>query len=414
MSLLNRIQGAWNAFLGRDPTVTPKQIGIESYTRPDRTHLSRGNERSIVTAIYNRIALDAALIDIRHVRLDESDRYLGPIDSGLNNCLTLEANMDQTSRAFIQDVVLSMLDEGCVAIVPVDTKSNPENGSFDILTMRTAKITAWYPRDVKVRVYNDRTGSYEEIVLPKHMVAIIENPFYAVMNEPSSTMQRLIRKLRLLDSIDEQAGSDKLNLLIQVPYSIRSEARKQHAESRRQEMEEQLASSKYGIAYYDSTEHVTQLNRPIENDLLKQVEYLTDLLFSQLNLTDEILNGSANESTMNNYYNRTIEPIMLAITENMKRAFLSKTARTQKQSICFFRDPFKLMPVSQVAEVADKYTRNEIMTSNEIRQIVGMMPAKDPEADVLRNKNLSQAAGTELVDKDGNKIPEEEESQNGK
>ena len=413
MSLISRIQGAWNAFLGRDPTAN-KNLGVEYYTKPDRIHLSRGNERSIITAIYNRIALDVASVDIKHVRLDSEGRYLEDMDSYLNQCLTLEANIDQTSRAFIQDVVLSMFDEGCVAIIPIDTIVRPKSDSYDISTMRTGKVIGWYPEYVKVRVYNDLTGSYEEITLPKRKVAIIENPFYAVMNEPSSTMQRLIRKLRLLDSVDEQTGANRLDVIIQLPYTIRSDARREQAENRRKEMEDQLSKSKYGVAYADATEHITQLNRPVENQLLQQVEYLTALLYSQLNLTDEILNGSANESTMNNYYNRTVEPILSAIVESMRRSFLTKTARTQHQSICYFRDPFKLMPISQVAEIADKYTRNEIMTSNEIRQIVGMQPAKDPEADILRNKNLSQPKDAMMVDKEGNKIVKEEEHQNGK
>lgn len=396
MGLSNRLQHAWNAFLNRDPTYDMRVDGPSYYYRPDRVRFSRGNERSIVTAVYNRIALDAAAIDIVHARLDENDRFVSIIESGLNTCLTKEANIDQTGRAFIQDVVMSMLDEGCVAIVPVDTTIDPKkSSSYDINSMRTGKIVEWYPAHVKVRLYNERTGRNEEIVLPKKTVAIIENPLYAVINEPNSTMQRLIRKLNLLDSIDEQSGSGKLDLIIQLPYVIKTEARRQQAENRRKDIEMQLAGSKYGIAYTDGTERITQLNRPVENNLMKQIEYLTSMLYSQLGITQTILDGTADDKTMLNYHNRTIEPIISAIVDEMKRKFLTKTAISQKQSILFFRDPFRLVPVNEIAEIADKFTRNEIMTSNEIRQIIGMKPSQDPKADELRNKNLSAPSGEE-------------------
>lgn len=389
ISIGSRLKHAWNAF-NRDPTVYQQSIGPSYYTRPDRIRLTRGNERSIVTAVYNRIALDAAAINMMHVRLDKEGCYLETIDSGLNNCLSLEANIDQTGRVFMQDIVLSMLDEGCVALVPVDTTFNPtETMSYDILTMRTGKILDWYPTHIRVRVYNDRTGLKEDILLPKNMVAIIENPLYAVINEPNSTMQRLIRKLNLLDDIDEQSGSGKLDLIIGLPYTIKTEARRQQAEKRRKDIEIQLSGSKYGIAYTDGTEHVTQLNRPVGNNLMTQIEYLTSMLYSQLGITQSVLDGTADEETMLNYYNRTIEPILSAIAGEMKRKFLSKTARSQLQSISFFRDPFKLVPVADFAEIADKLTRNEIMTSNEIRQKIGMKPSSDPAANELRNKNLS-------------------------
>ena len=391
-SVGSRLKSAWNAFVNnRDPTRAFRDYGVSYSYRPDRPRFTRGNEKSIVTSVYNRIALDVAAINIQHVRLDDNGRFIEVINSGLNNCLTLEANIDQTGRAFIQDVVMSMFDEGCVAIVPVDTSANPEvTGSYDIETMRTGKILEWYPRHVKVRVYNDRTGYKEDIILPKDSVAIIENPLFAVINEPNSTMQRLIRKLNLLDVVDEQSSSGKLDLIIQLPYIIKTEARRRQAEQRRKDIEDQLAGSKYGIAYTDGTEHITQLNRAVENNLLKQVEYLTTMLYGQLGLTQTIMDGSADEKTMLNYNNRTVEPIVSAITDAMKRTFLTKTARSQKQSIMFFRDPFKLVPVADLAEMADKFTRNEIMTSNEIRQIVGMKPSNDPRADELRNKNLSE------------------------
>ena len=390
--LQDRFKHAWNAFLNKDPTNAFIDRGIATSYRPDRVRFSRGNERSIITAVYNRIAIDVASTTINHVRLDSNNRFDEIIDSGLNDCLTIEANIDQTGRAFVQDIVMSMLDEGCVAIVPTDTKDDPEDTeSMKILALRTGKIMEWYPYDVKVKVYNERTGLKEDIILPKSTVAIVENPFYAVMNESSSTMQRLIRKLNLLDSIDEQSGAGKLDLIIQLPYIVKTEARRQQAEIRRKEIENQLAGSKYGIAYTDGTEHITQLNRAVENNLMSQIEYLTSMLYSQLGITTEILNGTADENAMTNYLSRTIEPIISAIVDEMKRKFLTKTARTQKQTIYFFRDPFKLVPVSQVAEIADKFTRNEIMTSNEIRQIIGMPKADDPNADVLRNKNLNQS-----------------------
>lgn len=392
MGITDRLQHAWNAFMYEDRRYTHYSYygGSNSY-KPDRVRFSRGNERSIVTSVYNRLALDAAQIMIKHVRLDENGRYTEEINSGLHNCLNVEANIDQTGRAFLQDVVMSMLDEGCVAIVPVDTTSNPTiSGSYEINTMRTAKILEWYPAHVRVKIYNDRKGLHEEITLPKSTVAIIENPLYAVINEPNSTMQRLIRKLNLLDVVDEQTSSGKLDLIIQLPYVIKSDARRKQAEERRKDIEMQLAGSKYGIAYTDGTERITQLNRPAENNLMNQVQYLTDMLYSQLGLTQSILDGSADEKTMLNYYNRTIEPIVSAIVDELKRKFLTKTARAQRQTIMFFRDPFKLVPVENIAEIADKFTRNEIMTSNEIRQIVGMKPADDPAADELRNKNLNQ------------------------
>lgn len=391
-SFLNRLQHAWNAFMNKDPTAFSPRIGEGYYYRPDRPRFSRGNERSIVTAILNRISLDAASINVRHVRLDDNNRYLEDIDSGLNNCLSLDANTDQTGRAFIQDVVMSMLDEGSVAIVPVETTVNPNTGSFDILALRTGRITQWYPEHIRASVYNRLTGRREEVTLPKKSVAIVENPFFAVMNEPNSTLQRLIRKLAMLDVMDERISSGKLDLIIQLPYTVKTQLRQNQAESRREDLERQLAGSKYGIGYIDGTEHITQLNRPVENNLMTQIQYLTELLFSQLGITQEIMDGSANETTMNNYYTRIIEPILAAIIDEMRRSFLTKTARTQRQSIMFFRDPFKLMPTSSVAEIADKFTRNEIMTSNEIRQIVGMKPSDDPNADELRNKNLSQSS----------------------
>ena len=390
MELFNRLKHGWNAFVNnRDPTYIP-DLGVSYSYRPDRPRLTRGNERSIVTSVYNRIALDVAAIDILHCKLDDNNRFISVIPSKLNNCLSLDSNIDQTGRAFKQDIVMSMLDEGCVAIVPTVTTFNPEvTGSFDIETMRTGKILEWYPAHIKVRVYNEKTGNKEDIILPKNSVSIIENPLYAVINEPNSTMQRLIRKLSLLDVTDEQTASGKLDLIIQLPYIIKTEARRQQAEARRKDIEMQLAGSKYGIAYTDGTERITQLNRSVENNLMKQVEYLTNLLFSQLGITQTILDGTADEKTMLNYYSRTIEPIVSAIVDEMNRKFLTKTARTQKQKILFFRDPFKLVPVNDLAEIADKFTRNEILTSNEIRQIVGFKPSKDPKADLLINSNLN-------------------------
>ena len=392
MEFFNRLKHGWNAFVNnRGPTYTV-DLGQSYSHRPDMPRFSRGNERSIVTAVYNRIALDVSAINVRHCRLDENERYLSTIDSGLNNCLNVEANLDQTGRAFIQDVVMSMLDEGKVAIVPIDTTIDPTNsGAYDINSMRTAKIIEWYPAHVKVYVYNERTAKKEELILPKRMVSIIENPLYAVINEPNSTMQRLIRKLNLLDYIDEQSGSGKLDLIIQLPYLIKTEQRRQQAEQRRKDIESQLAGSKYGIAYADGTEKVTQLNRPVENNLMKQIEYLTSMLYSQLGITQTILDGTADDKTMLNYYSRTIEPIASAIIDEMKRKFLTKTARSQGQTILFFRDPFKLVPINDIAEIADKFTRNEILTSNEIRQIVGFKPSDDPKADKLVNSNINQA-----------------------
>lgn len=413
MGIRDRLQHAWNAFVYNDNTyVDPQNLGGLSTYKPDRVHFSRGVERSIVTSVYNRLALDVSSIAIKHVRLDENGRFKEEVDSGLQNCLNVEANIDQTGRAFLQDVVMSMLDEGCVAIVPVDTTIDPaKSGSYEINTMRTGKILEWYPAHVRVRVYNDKRGIHEEIVLPKSAVAIIENPLYAVINEPNSTMQRLIRKLNLLDVVDEQTSSGKLDLIIQLPYVIKSEARRKQAEERRKDIEMQLSGSKYGIAYTDGTERITQLNRPAENNLMKQVEYLTSMLYSQLGLTQSIMDGSADDKTMLNYYNRTVEPILAAITDEIKRKFLTKTARSQRQTIMYFRDPFKLTPVLDLAEIADKFTRNEIMTSNEIRQIVGMKPADDPSADELRNKNLNQS--NEAID-DKKALQSPEEIQNEK
>lgn len=390
-SFASRLKHAWNVFRSRDPTAEFRDIGSSYYYRPDRPRFTRGNERSITTSVLNRIALDVSAIDIRHVRLDKNGRFLEEINSGLNNCLTLSANMDQTGRAFKQDIVMSMLDEGCVAIVPTDTTTDPKvTDSYDVETMRVGKIIQWRPRHVQVRLYNEQTGNKEEIWLPKKMVAIVENPLYAVMNEPNSTMQRLVHKLGLLDITDEQTASGKLDLIIQLPYVIKTDARRQQAENRRKDIEMQLAGSKYGIAYTDGTEKITQLNRSLDNNLMKQVEYLTNQLYSQLGITQTILDGTADEKTMLNYYSRTIEPIVSAIADEMKRKFLTKTARTQNQSIEFFRDPFKLVPVNDIAEIADKFTRNEIMTSNEIRQIVGMKPSDDPKADELRNSNIAE------------------------
>lgn len=407
MGLGTRLQKAWNAFRNnRDPTYQYQDIGAGYYYRPDRPRLSRGNERSIVTSIYNRIAMDCAAVDIKHVKLDENGRFLSEIASDLNGCLSLEANVDQTGRALIQDIVMSMLDEGCVAIVPTDTDVDPKTtDSYRILSMRTGKILEWYPTDIKVRVYNERTGQKEDIILPKSTVGIVENPLYAVVNEPNSTMQRLIRKLCLLDAVDEQTGSGKLDLIIQLPYIIKTEARRQQAETRRKDIEMQLSGSKYGIAYTDGTERITQLNRPVENNLLKQVEYLTNMAYSQLGITQTILDGTADEKTMLNYNNRTIEPILSAIIDEMKRKFLTKTARTQGQSIEFFRDPFRLVPVNDIAEIADKFTRNEILTSNEIRQIIGMKPSDDPKADQLVNSNISQPESNTEPSPDAGKVP---------
>lgn len=403
MGFTTRFQHAWDAFFNKDPTNNNfRDIGMSYSYRPDRPRLTRGNERSIVTSVYNRIALDASAINIQHVRLDDNGRFLSEIKSGLNTCLTLDANTDQTGRAFIQDIVMSLLDEGCVAIVPIITDMNPTvTGSYDIFSMRTGKILDWYPNHVRVRVYNEKVGRKEDILLPKKIVGIVENPLYAVMNEPNSTMQRLIRKLSLLDVTDEQTASGKLDLIIQLPYVIKTPARRQQAEERRKDIEMQLAGSKYGIAYTDGTERITQLNRSVENNLMKQIEYLTSMLYSQLGITQTILDGTADDKTMLNYYSRTIEPIISAIVDEMKRKFLTKTARSQNQSISFFRDPFKLVPVNDIAEIADKFTRNEIMTSNEIRQIIGMKPSEDPKADQLINSNINQSGKSEMLPEEG-------------
>ena len=389
-TLATRLKNSWNAFRNRDPTLFYREPGSSYYYRPDRVRFTRGNEKSIVTAVYNRIAMDVASIDIKHCRLDENGRYIKDIDSGLNNCLTLEANIDQTSRTFKQDVVMSMFDEGEVAIIPAEATADPTlSSSFDVISMRTAKIIEWYPRSVKVEAYNDRTGRKEQIIMPKRCVAIVPNPMYAVINEPNSTMKRLVRKLNLLDAIDEQSGSGKLDLIIQLPYVVKGETRQKQADKRRDDIVDQLKGP-YGIAYIDGTEKVTQLNRPVENNLMKQIEYLTNLLYSQLGITPSVLDGTADEKTMLNYNTRTIEPIVSAITDAMKRSFLSKTARTQGQTIMAFRDPFKLVPVNNIAEIADKFTRNEILTSNEIRQIIGFKPSSDPKADELVNSNIAQ------------------------
>ena len=412
LNIGERLKHAWNAFFNKDPT--PEwSVGFGSYYRPDRMRFTRGNERSVVTSVLNRIAMDVASLEVKHVKLDDDGRFLNVIDSKLNNCLSLESNLDQTSRAFLQDIVISMLDDGCVAIVPTDTTRDPymgEDGSFDIVEMRTGRIVQWYPSKVKLSVYNEHTGRRQEIILDKRMVAIVENPLYAVMNEPNSTLQRLIRKLSLMDVIDEQLGSGKLDLIIQLPYVIKTQALEDRAEKRRQSIEQQLAGSKYGIAYTDGSEHITQLNRPLENNLMNQVEYLTSMLYSQLGITQAIMDGTADEKTMLNYYDRTIEPIVSAITDEMVRKFLTKTARSQKQSIKFFRNPFKLVPVADLAEIADKMTRNEIMTSNEIRQVIGMKPSDDPKADQLVNSNLNQS--NQEVKENNNLFNLKEENQN--
>ena len=392
LPLSTRLMHAYNAFMNRDPTGNNFcYTGPSSSNRPDRPRFTRGNERTIVTSICNRIAMDVASIGINHCRVDDNGRFIETINSTLNSCLNVEANLDQTGRAFMQDVVMSMLDEGCVAIVPVDTDLDPaDTTSYKILSLRTGKILQWYPKHVRVRVYNERTGRQEDIKLPKSAVAIVENPMYAVMNEPNSTMQRLVKKLSLLDAIDEQSGSGKLDMIIQLPYVIKSEARRQQADRRRKEIEEQLSGSKFGIAYTDGTEKIVQLNRSLDNNLMKQIEYLTTTLFGQLGITQSILDGTADEQTLLNYNNQTIEPIISAIIDEMKRKFLTKTARSQNQTIKFFRDPFKLVPINNIADIADKFTRNEILTSNEIRQIIGMKPSDDPKADKLINSNLNQ------------------------
>lgn len=420
MGLSDRFKRGWNAFINnKDPTIQYQEVGTGYYRRPDRSTIVRRNERSIVTTLFNRISMDASSVNIMHCRLDGNGRFLEQIDSGLNTCLNLAANIDQTGRAFIQDAVMSMLDEGSVALVPVDTDHNPNiTNSYDILSMRTGKIVEWYPAHVKINIYNDRTGRREDIVLPKDSVAIVENPLYSVINEPNSTVQRLIRKLALLDVTDEHTASGKLDLIIQLPYVIKTPARRQQAEERRKDIENQLAGSKYGIAYTDGTERITQLNRSLDNNLLKQIEYLTNLAYSQIGVTQAIMDGSADDKTMLNYYSRIIEPIVAALVDGMKRTFLTQTARSQRQTIMYFRDPFKLVPVNDIAEIADKFTRNEILTSNEIRQLIGFKPSDDPKADQLVNSNISQPNETNDSQTVGNKAVErilqkEEENQNG-
>lgn len=416
MGLMDRLQHGWNAFMNRDPT-DGHEYGTVTYSyRPDRVRFSGGNEKTIVTSIYNRIAIDAAAVDIKHVRLDENDRYIETIESGLNTCLNVEANLDQTGRSFLHDVYASVLDEGYIAIVPVETTLNPKiTGSYDITSMRTGKILEWRADSVKVRLYNEWTGKKEDIWVPKRNTAIIENPLYAVINEKNSIMQRLIRKLNLLDAIDEQSGSGKLDLIIQLPYAVKTDLKRQQAERRRKDVEDQLANSKYGIAYADSTERITQLNRPVENNLMKQIEYLTSMLYSQLGITQAVMDGTADEKTMLRYYNATIEPFVAAVVDEIKRKFLTKTARSQHQSIMYFRDPFSLVPVNDIAEIADKFTRNEIMTSNEIRQVIGMKPSDDPKADQLINSNIAQPLESqeqygELGEQPLNEEPIDEES----
>lgn len=415
MGFIDRLQHGWNAFMNKDPTRGYYDTGPGYSYRPDRPRLTRGNERTIVTSIFNRIALDVAALNITHCKVDENGRYVSSMDSPLNNCLNLEANLDQTGRAFIQDVVISMFDEGCVAVVPVDTSIDPKvSGSYNVESMRTGKILEWYPKHVKVRVYNENTGIKEDIKLPKSSVSIIENPLFAVVNEPNSTLQRLMRKLALLDVVDEQTSAGKLDMIIQLPYTIKSEARRTQAEARRKDIEMQLTNTKYGIAYVDATEKITQLNRPLENNLMKQIEYLTNMLYSQLGITQTILDGTADEQTLLNYHSRTIEPIASAIVDEMKRKFLTKTARTQKQTITFFRDPFKLVPVNNIADIADKFTRNEVLTSNEIRQIIGFKPSDDPKADELRNSNLNHPDENGEQGQEQNQgLPEQTDQGNG-
>lgn len=389
----NRLRHAWNAFKSRDPTqiINTQDFGYSSYRRQDRVRMYVTNERSIIISVYNRIALDTSAVNIQHVRLDQNGRFLEVIDDGLNYVLTQEANIDQTSRALIQDIVMSMFDEGVVAVVPIDTTDDPTiTGAFDINTMRTGRIIEWFPRHVKVRVYNDRTGKHEDIFMPKERVAIIENPLYAVMNEPNGTLKRLIKKLAILDAIDEQSGAGKLDLIIQLPYTIKTEARRKLADDRRKDIEMQLSGSKYGIAYADGTERITQLNRPAENNLMAQITYLTSMLYSQLGLTEEVFNGKADEAAMLNYHNRTVIPIIMAIIDEFKRKFLTMTARTQRQSIMYFKDAFAFVPSAQLAEIADKFTRNEILSSNEVRALIGYKPSDNPKADELANKNIPQ------------------------
>lgn len=409
MGLLEKLKHAWNAFRQveepnyRAPTYI--NYGYTSSSRPDRMYFTKGNDRSIVTAVYNRIAIDVSLIDIKHVKVDDKKRYEEDINSGLNNCLTLSANKDQTGRAFIQDAVQSMFDEGCIALVPIDTTDDPDDTeSYDILSLRVAKITQWMPDHVRVKAYNDRKGYSEEIVMPKEDVAILENPLYSIINAPNSTLQRLIRKLNILDAIDEQSGSGKLDLIIQLPYIIKTDARRQQANQRRKDIEEQLSGSKYGIAYTDGTEKITQLNRSVDNNLLNQITYLTSMLYSQLGIDESILNGTADEKTMLNYTNRTIKPIILCLVDEMKRKFLTQAARTRGQTIMFFTDPFALIPVAQLAEIADKFTRNEIISPNEFRQKIGLPPSKDPAADELRNRNISQSSAEQNAENQGGSV----------
>lgn len=414
-TFVSRLKHGWNAFRNREPTVNYADTGIGYSYRPDRPRLTRGNERSIITSVFNRIALDVASLDIQHCRLDKNGRFVETIDSKLNNCLTLSTNIDQTARAFIQDLVISMFDDGSVAIVPVDTTFDPNiTGGYDIETMRAGKVIEWYPEHVKVLVYNEKRGKKEELTLPKSYVGIVENPLFSVVNEPNSTVQRLMRKLNLLDVTDEQTASGKLDLIIQLPYTIKTDLKREQANKRRKEIEDQLVGSKYGIAYADGTERITQLNRPIENQLLTHIEFLKDTMYSQLGITQSIMDGTADDKTMLNYYNRTIEPIVSAIVDEMTRKFLTKTARSQKQTITFFRDPFKLVPINDIAEIADKFTRNEILTSNEIRQIIGMKPADDPKADQLVNSNISQPEDQqEPYEEMPEEYYEEGENQNG-
>lgn len=419
MKLIDRFKSAWNAFTGLEDLPNKfsfSSVGYSYTSRPDRATLSIGNEKSILNSIYNRLAVDSAAVKIKHVRLDESGRYIEDINSSLNECLTLQANKDQTARQFMQDAVLSLIDEGCISICPIDTSNDiTDTDSYDIESLRVGKIIQWFPDHVMVECYNDRTGLKQQIMFPKTDVAIVENPFYSVMNDRNSTLQRLVRKLNLLDVVDEQTGSGKLDLIIQLPYIIKTTTRKQQAEERKKDIEEQLSNSKFGIAYTDGTEKITQLNRPVENNLLKEVENLTSMLFSQLGLTTSILDGSADEKTMINFMNRTIEPIVAAIVDSMKCKFLTKTARSQGQTIMYFNDPFKLVPISNLAEAADKFTRNEIMSSNEIRQIIGLKPSNDPKADELRNKNINTGEGQQFANTKNNPITNVEggENQNG-
>lgn len=412
-TLMSRIKNSWNAFRNRDPTMFYNEPGMSYSYRPDRPRFSRGNERTIATSVFNKIAMDVAAVDIRHCKVDENGRYIEDVNSDLNQCLTLEANIDQTHRSFRQETVMSMFDEGVVAIVPIETKGDPTfSTSFDIRSMRTGKIIEWFPRSVKIEVYNDQTGRKEQIIMPKQSVAIVENPLYSVINESNSTLKRLVRKLALLDAIDEQSASGKLDLIIQLPYAVKGEIKQQQANKRRDDIIDQLKGP-YGIAYIDGTEKITQLNRPIENNLTSQIEYLTNTFYSQIGITSAIMDGTADEKTMLNYNNRTVEPIVAAIVDAMKRSFLSKTARTQGQTIMAFRDPFKLVPINNIAEIADKFTRNEILTSNEIRQIIGFKPSKDPKADQLVNSNIAQASedATPAVDsKTGEPINSETQS----